>query len=87
MIDCDKNWLSIRVAVINARELCQLYKDIYDFHKTGVLAENSEMRTIAEEFEREISGEYNLRIVEQAILNELGRRFYNNFEANNGEIV
>ena len=87
MISCGTDWLSKRVGVLNTYKLCEMFNDIHTYHSTGVLAADSEMRVIAEEFEREISCNYDLRLVENAILYEMARRLYNHCEGNNTKNV
>ena len=76
MIYHSKNWLGVRMSLLTDDELCKMFGDIYSYHKTGILSDYSPIHELTKEFEKQ-AGDYDLRVVENAILYEISRRFYN----------
>ena len=80
MIDFDKDWISIRVSIESGQSLMTMLDDIRSFRKTGVLRDDSTLRVIDREFTAQFSTDSNLRLVENAVLYEISRRWYNEHE-------
>ena len=72
------NWLGQRMVAIDDDTIRKLFIDISDFRRTGILSKDSYLHTLDKEFSAEIHNKDNhLRIVEDEVLFEMGRRFYN----------
>ena len=68
------NWLGNRVEAFSDEDLREMFLEISDFRRTGLLTSPSKLR----KFEREFSDHDGyLRTVEDAVLFEMARRFYN----------
>lgn len=81
-IKSNNSWLGNRLANLREHELCSLFFEIADFHNTGVLIQNSQMRELARDFSSNVTHtnpSENMRLVEEAILYEMSRRYYNYF--------
>lgn len=78
-IQQSKNWLGQRLNDMKDIELLDLFEEIYGFRNEGVL-KGEKLRSLEVEFSENVSharkGE-GIRIVEDAVLFEMGRRFYN----------
>lgn len=73
------NWLGNRMAGMSDVELSEMFSEIADFRKTGIL-KGDKLRDLAKEFSDNVSrDEYslNMRLVEDEVLFEMRRRFYN----------
>ena len=77
MIDFVKNWLGTRMSQLSNEELCSIYEEIHSLRKTGLLSGDARLRELDTEFRREHDCDSNLRLIEDAVLYEIGRRFYN----------
>ena len=77
MIDFKRNWLGTKMAEMSDDELCSIYEEIHDFRNTGVLSGEATMRELDRAFRRQNNCDSNLRLIEDAVLYEIGRRFYN----------
>lgn len=72
------NWLGQRMSSLSDEELRMLFADIASFRRTGLLCGDSAMRTLDREFAAEINNDdSHIRIIEDELLYEMGRRFYN----------
>ena len=73
-------WLGHRLEDMGEAELCNLFLEITCFRRTGVLTGKKKLRDLEREFSENVShtrtGEC-MRLVEDEILFEMGRRFYN----------
>ncbi len=72
------NWLGQRMVSIDDDTIRKLFIDIANFRRTGILSKDSYLHTLDKEFSAEIHNKDNhLRIIEDEVLFEMGRRFYN----------
>lgn len=72
------NWLGNRVAAFSDEELREMFLEISDFRHTGLLISPSALRNFEREFSDHIQNHDGyLRTVEDAVLFETARRFYN----------
>ena len=73
-------WLGRRVESLSAAELCTLFKEIAEFRRTGILTGNR-LRNLSREFSENVThSAMDMRIVEDEILFEISRRYYNEKE-------
>ena len=79
------NWLGNRLKNMSEIELCELFKEIAGFREIGVL-EGEKLRKFERDFSDNVShtriGEC-MRLVEDEILFEISRRYYNSRYCNN----
>lgn len=72
------NWLGQRMVAIDDDTIRKLFIDIANFRRTGILSKDSYLHNLDKEFSAEIHNKDNhLRIIEDEVLFEMGRRFYN----------
>lgn len=72
-------WLGQRMQNMGEAELAGLFKEIADFRRTGIL-KGEALRNLAREFSDNVSHtDYgqNMRLVEDEVLFEMSRRYYN----------
>ena len=72
-------WLGQRMQNMGEVELAGLFKEIADFRRTGIL-KGEALRNLAREFADNVSHtDYgqNMRLVEDEVLFEMSRRYYN----------
>ena len=72
-------WLGQRMKNMSEAELAELFKEISDFRRTGVL-KGEQLRNLAKEFSDNVTHtDYgqNMRLVEDEVLFEMSRRYYN----------
>lgn len=77
MIEARKNKLSSVISSLSDEELCTVFEEITDFKNSGILAEHSNLAKIAVELHEKFKVPYDIRMVEDDILYEAARRFYN----------
>lgn len=73
------NWLGRHMEKMTDIELSEMFAEIADFRKIGVL-KGDKLRNLAIDFSKNVShDEYglNMRLVEDEVLFEISRRFYN----------
>ena len=80
MIEARKNKISGIISSLSDEELCIIIKEITDFKDSGILVENSNLAKIATRLHNELKVPYDIRMVEDDVLYEAARRFYNSFE-------
>ena len=73
------NWLGQRMATATDQELRELFEEIHHFRRTGILV-GGKLRALEKEFSDNVShtplGDC-MRLVEDKVLFEMGRRFHN----------
>lgn len=74
------NIISNTISSLSDEELCIVFEEITDFKNSGILAEHSNLAKIAVELHEKFKVPYDIRMVEDDILYEATRRFYNSFE-------
>ena len=73
------NWFGQKIGELSDDELRQLFLEIHSFRRTGVLTSPSKLRELERDFSNTIQNhDGHLRIVEDEVLFEMSRRFYNN---------
>lgn len=80
-------WLGQRMKNMSEAELAELFKEISGFRRTGVL-KGEQLRNLAKEFSDNVAHtDYgqNMRLVEDEVLFEMSRRYYNSFSINSLE--
>ena len=79
VIEQRENWLGNRLKALTQSELLELIEEIANFRRTGLLKEKK-MRTLEKQFSENVShtpiGDC-MRLIEDEILFEAARRFYN----------
>ena len=78
-IDNDDTWLGNRVGELTQNELKQLFWEITTLHKTGLLVTDG-LRDLVKEFAEYYGTDDTtgfMRMMEDAVLYEMGRRYYN----------
>ena len=79
IIEQRENWLGNRLKDLTQSELLELIEEIASFRRTGLLKEKK-MRTLEKQFSENVShtpiGDC-MRLIEDEILFEAARRFYN----------
>ena len=79
IIEQRENWLGNRLKDLTQSELLELIEEIANFRRTGLLKEKK-MRTLEKQFSENVShtpiGDC-MRLIEDEILFEAARRFYN----------
>ena len=81
VIDPRKNKLSSVIASLTDEELSAVFEEITDFKDSGILTKNSNLSRIARELHETFNVPYDLRMVEDDVLYEAARRFYNGNES------
>ena len=77
MIKQVDTWLGRRVESLSAAELCVLFEKIAEFRRTGILTGNR-LRNLSREFSENVThSAMDMRTVEDEILFEISRRYYN----------
>ena len=79
MIQQKDNWLGHRVSAYEPAELMALFEEIYNFRHTGILV-GGRLRDLEKEFSENVSHTLSgecMRLVEDEVLFEMSRRFYN----------
>lgn len=75
----NNNWLGYRMASLKESEIDNLFREITDFRRTGILV-GGFLRQLDKEFSDNVSHtSYGdcMRLVEDAVLYEMARRYYN----------
>lgn len=79
VIEQRENWLGNRLKALTQSELLELIEEITSFRRTGLL-KGGKMRTLEKQFSENVShtsiGDC-MRLIEDEILFEAARRFYN----------
>lgn len=73
------NWLGQRMKNMDDIELAELFNEIAEFRKTGIL-KGEKLRDLAKEFSDNVSHtnySENMRLIEDEILFEMSRRYFN----------
>ena len=73
----DKTWFGQNIGTLTDDDLRQLFLEINSFRRAGVLASPAKLRDLERQFSNTIHNHGNLRIVEDEVLFEMARRFYN----------
>lgn len=72
------NWLGNRVEAFSDEDLREMFLEISDFRRTGLLTGPSKLRKFEREFSDHVQNHDGyLCTVEDAVLFEMARRFYN----------
>lgn len=77
VIEKRKNQISETIGAMSDGDLCILIEEIADFKKKGILIDNSNLSRIAEELHEKFKMPNDIRMVEDAVLFEAARRYYN----------
>ena len=73
----DETWFGQNIGTLAYDDLRQLFLEINSFRRTGLLASPAKLRDLERQFSNTIHSHGNLRIVEDEVLFEMDRRFYN----------
>ena len=77
-IEIGGDWLSKVIGEKDDEHLFQMYREITEFHESGVLCNGSELRKLSDDLRRQMKIPENfLRMTEDAVLYEMARRYYN----------
>lgn len=79
VIEARKNKLISVISSLSDEELCMAFEEITDFKDNGILVEHSNLARIARELHDKFKVPYDIRMVEDNILYEATRRYYNSF--------
>lgn len=81
-------WLKDKMKSMTENELCDLYSEIADYRKKGYLVEGTKLELLENEFANNSSGTDgdNMRLVEDTILFEIGRRYSSMILFDSGEL-
>lgn len=74
----ESNWLQDRMKCESAESLKAMYEDVLNFHETGLLRENSLLRSIRREYSEELFSNHctiELETIIKALLLEIARRW------------
>ena len=85
VINPRKNKLSSVIISLSDKELRTVFEEIADFKDSGILTKNSKLSRIARELHETFNVPYDIRMVEDDILYEAARRFYNGNESAEGD--
>lgn len=80
IIEPRHNIISNTISSLSDEELCIVFEEITDFKNSGILTKHSNLARIARELHEKFKVPYDIRMVEDDILYEAARRFYNSFE-------
>ena len=80
VIEARKNKLSNVISFLSDEELCAVFEEITDFKDCGILPEHSNLARIARELHEKFNVPYDIRMVEDDVLYEAARRFYNEYQ-------
>ncbi len=80
MLDVRSNWISQKIGNLSDKDLSDAFEEIYHFRDTGIL-EGHCLRRLEEEVAQvtKTRGGDMLRHVENDVLFEMARRYYNNY--------
>ena len=80
MLDVRNNWISQKIGGLSDKDLSDVFEEIYYFRDTGIL-EGHCLRGLEEEIAKvtKTRGGDMLRHVEDDVLFEMARRYYNGF--------
>ena len=77
-IEIDNHWLAQSIGQKSDKALSELYREIVEFRRVGVLPSSSVLRNLSDELEKEKNiPDSFLRSTEDAVLYEMARRYYN----------
>lgn len=77
-IEIGGDWMSKVIGEKDDEYLFQMYREITEFHESGVLCKGSELRKLSDDLRRRKKIPENfLRMTEDAVLYEMARRYYN----------
>ena len=77
-IEIGGDWLAKAIGEKDDEYLFQMYREIAEFHESGVLCKGSELRKLSDDLRRQKEIPENfLRMTEDAVLYEMARRYYN----------
>jgi len=76
-IDVHNDVLSISISKLTNEEVCTIIEEIKEFKATGLLASSTNLRRIAKEIHDQYQLPNDVRVIEDVILYEAARRFYN----------
>ena len=82
MLQAMNHWLGRHIEAFEPAELMCLFEEIYDFRQKGIL-KGERLRDLEKEFSDKVShtpGGDCMRLVEEMVLFEMARRFYNEHE-------
>lgn len=80
IIEPRHNIISNTISSLSDEELCIVFEEITDFKNSGILAKHSNLARIARELHEKFKVPYDIRMIEDDVLYEAARRFYNSFE-------
>ena len=77
-IGIDNHWLAQSIGQKSDKDLSELYREIVEFRRIGVLPSSSVLRNLSKELEKEENiPDSFLRSTEDAVLYEMARRYHN----------
>lgn len=74
-----EHWFGCRLGTMSQDELLKLFEEIAEYRRTGIL-DGQRLRTLERDFSKNVShtpGAECMRLMEDAVLFEAARRFYN----------
>lgn len=78
MIPQKDHWVSNIVGSFTDVELCELFRDIVEFRKTGLLADGAKLEKLNRKLRSTAEMPANmLKLAEYAVLFEMARRYHN----------
>lgn len=80
IIEPRHNIISNTISSLSDEELCIVFEEITDFKNGGILAKHSNLARITRELHEKFKVPYDIRMIEDNVLYEAARRFYNSFE-------
>lgn len=77
VIEVHNDVLSIEISKLTNEDVCTIIEEIKEFKRTGLLACDTNLRRIAKEIHDKYKLPNDVRMIEDVVLYEAARRFYN----------
>lgn len=77
VIEIHNDVLSIEISKLTNEDVCTIIEEIKEFKRTGLLAGDTNLRRIAKEIHDKYKLPNDVRMIEDVVLYEAARRFYN----------
>lgn len=81
VIESRNHWIENITSALDDHTLCEMFEEVVEFRKSGVLKEEAKLRGLSNQFsEHSYIDNGWLRQAEDAVLYEMSCRYHNSFE-------
>ena len=82
VIEARDHWIEDITSALDDHTLCEMFEEVVEFRKSGVLKKESKLRGLSRQFEEHTHVDNGwLRQAEDAVLYEMSRRYHNSLES------